>query len=293
MPTLFDDAFLKRLEVLYIISKKIFAGRLRAERKTRIVGAGIEFADYRNYAAGDDYRYVDWAVLARTERLLVRLFEEEEDLHIYFLVDESESMRVGRGEKLLYAKRLAAALAYIGLANLDRVAVVPFAERLLDRLPPARGRGQIFKVFRFLEKEYPDARRTDIRASFQSFVAQNKRPGIAVIISDMYDLAGYEEGLNLLRYARFEPMVCQVWDDADLDPSLFGDVDLIDCETGSAVTVTITADVLRAYRRAHRELTTEVEEYCRKKNLLFFQAPLAVPFDELVLKVFRAGGFLR
>src|SRR5688500_84638 len=110
MPTLFDDEFLKRLEVLYIISKKIFAGRLRAERKSRIVGSGIEFADYRNYARGDDFRYVDWAVLARTERLLVRLFEEEEDLHIYFLVDHSESMRVGRGEKLVYAKRLAAAL---------------------------------------------------------------------------------------------------------------------------------------------------------------------------------------
>ena len=150
---LFDDDFLKKLEYLFIVSKKVFSGRLRSERKTKIVGSGIEFADYRDYVPGDDLRYLDWSVLARTERMLIRLFEEEEDLFIYFLIDMSQSMRLGGAAKLSYAKRLAAALAYIGLSNMDRVSVVPFADNLLDRLPPARGRGQIFKVFRFLEQD--------------------------------------------------------------------------------------------------------------------------------------------
>jgi uncharacterized protein (DUF58 family) len=290
---LFDDDFLKQLEYLHIISKKILAGRFRAERRTRIVGSGIEFADYRDYTAGDDFRYVDWALLARTERLLVRLFEEEEDLTIYFLVDVSPSMRLGAQRKLRYAKRLAAALAYIGLANHDRVAVVPFAQKALDRLPPSRGRGQIFKVFRFLERDFAAAKETDLAGSFRTFVAQNKRPGIAVVISDFYDLEGFEEGLNLLRFQKFETLVCSVYDEADLDPALFGDLELVDCETGEAVTVTVTRDLIREYQKQHEAVVGEVEEFCRRKNLLFFRGPVSQPFEDLVLKVFRAGGFLK
>jgi uncharacterized protein (DUF58 family) len=290
---LFDDEFLKKLEYLHIISKKILTGRLRAERRTRIVGSGIEFADYRDYTAGDDFRYIDWPVLARTERLLIRLFEEEEDLTLYFLVDVSPSMRLGGERKLRYAKRLAAALAYIGLANHDRVAVVPFAEKVLDRLPPSRGRAQIFKVFRFLEQSFPKARETDLAASFRAFAAQNKRRGMAVVISDFYDLEGFEEGLNLLRFQKFETLVCHVYDESDLEPALFGDLELIDCETGEAVSVTVTRDLIREYQHQHELIVQEVEEFCRRKNLLFFRGPVSVPFEDLVLKVFRAGGFLR
>jgi uncharacterized protein (DUF58 family) len=202
-------------------------------------------------------------------------------------------MRVGGGEKLLYAKRLAAALSYIGLANHDRVAVVPFAERLLDRMPPSRGHTQIFKVFHFLDRDYPDAQRTDVGACLRAFVAQNKRRGLVVVISDFYDPVGFEEGLNALRFNRFEPMICQIYDEDDLEPALFGDLELVDCETGQLVRVTVTRDLLASYRRHHEELVTELERFCKKKNLLFFRAPTVIPFDDLVLKVFRAGGFLR
>jgi len=225
--------------------------------------------------------------------MLIRLFEEEEDLSIYFLTDVSPSMRLGSGRKLLYAKRLAAALAYVGLSNMDRVSVVPFAEKLLDRLPPSRGHGQIFKVLRFLEKDFADAGATDLRTSLRSFVAQNKRRGMAVVISDFYDLEGFEEGLNALRFRKFEPLVCQVYDEADLEPAIFGDLELVDCETGETTRVTVTRELLKRYREQHRQLMERVETFCRKKNILYFRAPVSVPFDELVLKVFRAGGFLR
>lgn len=291
--TLFDDEFLKKLEYLYIVSKKVFAGRLRAKRRTKIVGSGIEFADYRDYSPGDDLRYLDWSLLARTERLLIRLFEEEEDLYLYFLVDFSQSMRLGNAAKLDYAKRLTAALAYIGLSNMDRVSVVPFAEKILDRLPPSRGKRQIFRVFDFLERPYDQAKQTDIRSTFKKFVSQNKRRGIAVAISDFYDLDGFAEGLDYLRFNKFEPLVCHVYSEADLNPDLFGDVELVDCETGRRVSLTITRDMLKTYRKVHEELIETVEEYCRHKNLLYFRAPIQIPFDELVLKVLRSGGFIR
>ena len=290
---LFDDDFLKKLETLFLVSKKVFVGQLRANRKTKIVGSGIEFADYREYVPGDDLRYLDWNMLARTEKMLIRLFEEEEDLSIYFLVDHSKSMRLGGGHKLRYAKRLAAALGYIGLANMDRVGVVPFADQLLDRMAPTRGRGQIFKLLKFLERDYPDANQTELNKTFRAFSAQNKRRGMAVVISDFYSPEDVYEAINLLRYQRFEPLVCHVYDEADLEPSLFGDLELLDCESGESVSVTVTPDLIERYREAHETLLDEIETFCRKKSVLYFRSPVHVPFDELVLQVFRAGGFLR
>src|SRR6478736_9562898 len=140
----FDEQFLKKLEYLYVVAKKVFVGRIRAERRSRKTGSGVEFADHRNYAAGDDLRYLDWSVYGRLEKLLLRMFEEEEDLHIYLLIDSSASMRANG--KLDYAERICAALAYIGLAKLDRVSIVPFgggaAQAAQERLPPSRGKAQ-------------------------------------------------------------------------------------------------------------------------------------------------------
>ena len=118
---LFDDDFQRKLETLALVSRRVFAGRMRAERRTKKRGSGVEFADYRDYVPGDDFRYVDWNIFQRFARLLVRLYEEEEDLSIYFIVDCSSSMGFGDGKKFDQARRLCAALAYVGLANLDRV----------------------------------------------------------------------------------------------------------------------------------------------------------------------------
>lgn len=290
---IFDEAFLARIEYLYIVSKKIFAGQLRAERKTRKVASGIEFADHRNYAAGDDFRYLDWKVYARTQKLLLRLFEEEEDLYIYFLVDTSASMLLGSPErKVDYARKVAAALAYIGLSNMDRVCIIPFNHGIAGRLPPSRGKNQIFKVFDFLQK-VPEGDRTRMYDAFKSFVAQNKRRGVAVVISDFYDPQGYEQALNLLRYQKFETYVIHVFDDHELRPNLRGDLELVDCETGERRSVTVTPKLLEKYRQAHSAYCDEIEDYCIKRRMLYFRTPIQTPFDELILRVFRAGGFLK
>lgn len=289
---LFDEAFLKKLEYLHIVSKKLFSGQGRAERRTRKVGSGIEFADHREYAPGDDFRYIDWSILGRMDRVLLRLFEEEEDLYIYLLLDVSDSVRMGTPSKLHYGMQVAAALAYVGLANLDRVSIITLADGLRDRLPPARGKGRIFKVFEFLRGVSPGGK-TELAGALRSFVHQNKRRGLAVLISDFYDPAGYQDAINVLRYNRFEPFLIQLYDAAEARPKLKGDLQLIDCETGEIREITVSARMLQLYAEEHERYCKELEEHCVTKQVPLFRADTRTPFDELILNIFRRGGFLR
>ncbi|HEX4355755.1 MAG TPA: DUF58 domain-containing protein [Polyangiales bacterium] len=290
---LFDEKFLKTLEYLHMVSRKVFAGNIRAERRTRKVGSGIEFADHRTYARGDDFRYIDWNLYGRLDKLLLRLFEEEEDLYIYILIDVSDSMSIGTpSPKLHYAMQVGAALTYVGLANLDRVSIIPFSDRLIDRLPPSRGKNRIFRVFEFLSK-CDIGGKTELADCMKDFVAQNKRRGLAVVISDFYDPKGFEQGINTLRYNKFEPFVLQVYDKREAEPQLHGDLALVDCETGDVKEVTITKGILQQYMAEHEKYCQELETYCTKRAMPFFRTHTGIPFDELVLKIFRSGGFLR
>jgi uncharacterized protein (DUF58 family) len=220
---LFDDELLRKLEYLHIFARRLAAGRQRGERRSRVVGSGIEFADHRDYTPGDDFRYIDWNVLGRTDRLLLRLFEQEEDLSIHLLLDVSDSMQLGQPSKLLYAYRIAAALAYIGLAGLDRVGVATLSDDVRDRLPPARGRARIFQIFEFLSHARGGGA-TDLTAALRTFVHQTKRRGIAILLSDLYDPKGAASAIDLLRHNRFEPLIIQLYDHASAHPELSGDV---------------------------------------------------------------------
>jgi len=289
---LFDDDFQRKLDYLALVSKRAFAGRMRAERRTKKTGAGVEFADHREYQPGDDFRYLDWNVYQRFDRLLLRLFEEEEDLAIYFIVDASTSMGFGDARKFRYAKRVAAALAYVGLANLDRVSITSTTDKVLNRMPATRGKARIFKVFRFLKELKPDGQ-TNLEDALKSFVAQNKRRGLVVLASDLYDPHGFERGINVLRYNKFDPFVVHIIDREEAKPKLAGDVLLYDCETGDEREVTVTAKVLERFEHAYGEYLSDIERFCSSKQVPYIQADVAVPFDELILRVFRRGGFLR
>jgi uncharacterized protein (DUF58 family) len=289
---LFDDDFQRKLDYLALVSKRAFAGRMRAERRTKKTGAGVEFADHRDYQPGDDFRYLDWNVYQRFDRLLLRLFEEEEDLAIYFIVDASTSMGFGDSKKLRYAKRVAAALAYVGLANLDRVSISSTTDKVLQRMPATRGKARIFKVFRFLRELKPDGQ-TNLEDALKSFVAQNKRRGLVVLASDLYDPHGFERGINVLRYNKFDPFVVHVIDRAEAKPKLAGDVLLYDCETGDEREVTVTAKVLERFEHAYAEYLSDIDRFCSSKQVPYIQADVAIPFEELILRVFRRGGFLR
>ncbi len=289
---LFDDEFQRKLETLAIVSRRVFAGRMRAERRTKKKGSGVEFADHRDYVPGDDFRYVDWNIYQRFGRLLVRLYEEEEDLSIYFIVDCSTSMGFGDGRKFDQARRLAAALAYVGLANLDRVTIVAVADEVVSRMPTTRGKGRIFKVLQFLQALEPTGA-TDLADSLKTFVAQHKRRGLAVLISDLYDPKGFEAGINVLRYNRFEPYVLHIVDPKEAKPALKGDIRIYDCETGAEREVTVTDRLLERMAQAWGEYRSDIERFCTTHQVPYFAADVETPFDELVLSVFRKGGFLR
>jgi uncharacterized protein (DUF58 family) len=289
---LFDDEFQRKLDYLAMVSKRVFSGAMKAERRTKKTGSGVEFADHRDYAPGDDFRYLDWAAYQRFDRLLVRLFEEEEDLSIYFILDTSSSMGFGDGEKLRHAKRLAAALAYVGLANLDRIAIVTATDEISGRMPSTRGKARIFRIFRFL-RGVSASGHTDLGEALKTFVAQHKRKGLAVLLTDLYDPAGFERGINVLRYNKFEPFVIHLVDPSESRPDLRGDVRVYDCETGEEREVTVTAKVLERYQAAWEEYLEEAKRFCSSRQVSYFRADVNVPFDELILRVFRRGGFLR
>src|SRR5262249_37994220 len=159
------------------------------------------------------------------------------------------SMGFGSGRKLRYAQRLAAALAYIGLANLDRVTIVATTDQIESRMATARGKARIFKVLSYLKALEPTGT-TDLGDAMKTFAAQYKRRGLVVLLSDLYDPHGFERGINALRYAKFEPFVLHIVDRADGRPKVLGDVRVYDCETGYEREVTVTPKVLEQFRAA-------------------------------------------
>ena len=287
----FDSEFLKKLEYLYIVSKKIFAGRIKAERRSTRRGVSVEFADYRNYTAGDDFRYIDWNAFARLDELLLKLYEEREDLHIYFLVDASQSMACGEPQKLLYAKRVAAALAYISLSNLDRVSITAFTDRDLNRLPTERGKGKIFTVLDFLDR-IDGTGETHLQNAFRNFVHTTKRRGLIVLISDLFDPRGFTDGLNVLQFQKHDLFVVHIIDEKEANPDLRGDYHLVDVETDQLRPVTINENHLRRYKVLFQQYCDDLRRYCVQREIGFIQASTQLPFDELILRIFRMGGFV-
>lgn len=283
---LFNDEFQRKLDYLAVISRRLFAGRLRAERRTKKTGSGIEFADHREYSAGDDLRQLDWKVYGRSERMLLKLYEEEEDLSIYVLLDCSESMAYGQPSKFDHARKLAAAMAYVGLANLDRVALLAISTKVDKTLPSTRGKGRIFKIFDFLRSVSAKGE-TALADAARQFTSQQKRRGIAIVITDLYDPEGFERGINAIRYRKYEPMVIHVIDPREADPGARGDVTLVDVENGESREITLTDGMVKAYKEEHEKWRKEIDDFCKTRQVPYVAADISKPFEEQVLYLFR------
>jgi uncharacterized protein (DUF58 family) len=285
----FEDDFLKKLEYLHVVSRKAFAGQNRADRLARKRGRGLEFADYRQYTPGDDFRHIDWKVYRRLGRLLLRLFDEEQDLPIYLFVDNSRSM--SEAAKFDQARRIAAGLCYIGLAHLDRVSILPFRGSLGDETVPGRGKGRIFKVFELLERMQSGGE-TDLRESFKQFASRSRQRGLAVVISDFLDPRGFESGLKILASMGHDVFVVHVASAHDRDPGALGEARFVDLETGETRDVEVTPALAEAYAQAWTRHAEELEHFCGRYNLGYLRADAEAPFDEIILKTFRKGRFL-
>jgi uncharacterized protein (DUF58 family) len=290
---LFDSDFLKKLEYLSLVSRRVFRGQILAQRRTMQLGGGIEFADHRDYTPGDDFRYLDWNVYARHDELLLKRFQEEEDLHVYILLDCSRSMGFGTPQKFDFARQVAAALAYIALADLDRVAVVAFAGDMVANFPLTRGKARILSLLKFLEGIEPQGSQTDLNRVVTGFVHRSQRRGLAIVVSDLYDPAGYERGLDLLRHHRYEPHIVQIYDRKEAEPNLLGDLELFDIETESVRKVTVTERNLRQYRQIFERFQESVQQYCNTYGLGCTRTSTGIPFDELILKMMRTAGAVR
>lgn len=291
---LFDSDFLKKLEYLSLISKRVFRGSLMAQKRTMQMGGGIEFADHREYTPGDDFRYLDWNLFARHDELLLKRFQEEQDLHVYLLIDCSRSMGFGNPPKFDLARQLTAALSYIALADLDRIAVVAFASDIIDDFPLARGKGRILSLLKFLENLTPQGEDTNLARVVTGFVHRDQRRGLAIILSDLYDPNGFERGLDILRHRKYEPHIVQLYDRGEQSPQgMLGDIDMIDIENGESRKVTVTEKNLRQYRKLFDEFQDKVQGYSSRYALGCSRTPADVPFDDLILKMMRTAGAVR
>lgn len=292
VPQLLSPEFMAKLGALGVVSKKILAGKLRGERRSRKRGESLEFADHRPYAQGDDLRRIDWNLYARLERLFLKLFLAEEDLSIYLLLDASRSMDFGSVNKFDYARKVAAAVAYIGINNLDRVSLTVNAGGQEHNLSNIRGKKQVFRLFDFLSKMRPDGKTNLLEAS-RHFIIRNRRPGVLLLISDFLDPEGFEAPLKTLSAARMDLFAIHVLAKEEVEPVLAGDFLLVDSETGDRLDVTASRRLTENYQKTVRGFCSALQQFCATRGATYLFASTELPFEALVLNYLRTAGLVR
>jgi uncharacterized protein (DUF58 family) len=289
---LLDPQFLVRLEQLELVSRKIFVGKMKGERLSKRKGQSVEFADYKNYVVGDDLRFLDWNLFARLDKLFIRLFLEEEDLHVYFLLDNSLSMDFGTPTKLRYAKQLAAALGFVGLVNSDRVVVEAFNDRLTQSMPPLRGRRSLWRMLNFLDKVEP-AGPSDMAKALRSFSLKCSGKGIVVILSDFMDKGGYEEALRYLVARQMDVYAIQILSQEEIEPDVAGDLKLVDVEDDDVAEITVSRALLDRYKKNLAAYRASLYDFCTRRGVTCLFTSNRVPFETLVLTYLRQRGLVR
>jgi uncharacterized protein (DUF58 family) len=289
---LLDPPFMRRLEQLQIVSRKIFAGKFKGERVSKRKGQSAEFADYKNYAIGDDLRFLDWSIYARLDKLFIKLFREEEDLDVTVLIDCSTSMDWGAPNKFWYARRLAAALSYIALGNFDRVNLYGLSDTIKASATALRGRSRVHRVLGFLQ-ELTALGRSDLGEACRRFAVQHHRKGVVIILSDFYDKNGYEEPVRYLLASGADIYVLQILSPWELQPELAGDLKLIDVEDGDAAEVTITSALMASYKKTLNSFCQSLHDYCSARGITYMLTGTDVPAERLILSYLRSRGLVR
>jgi uncharacterized protein (DUF58 family) len=285
-PTVFDEGFLRQLERLLLIMKRPVRGGLKGGRRSVKRGQSVEFADFRDYSLGDDLRQLDWNVLARLEKLFIKLYVEEEDVTIHFLLDASASMQAGRPAKLLFAKRAAAALGYIGLASEDRVAVTALAARTGRRQVALRGSGRVFRLLAALSAINAADGPTDLLASARHAAAQLKGRGMIVLLSDLLDPSA-DKVIRELAATGSELIVLHVLSPEELDPAMEGDVRLVDVETGDGLDVTVDLATIDDYKVRLATWQEGFAELAAKRGATYVPISTDMPLTDLVFADLR------
>jgi uncharacterized protein (DUF58 family) len=288
-----DEAFQRRLRTLSLASRHTsriaFA---RGQHRSHSLGPGTEFADYREYSAGDDYRHIDWNAYARSERLLVRQHEQETELSVSVLLDCSASMGTGDPPKLDYALQLTAAIAQIALQRSDRLAIAAVRDSVVASFASGPGVARAHGAFEFLRTLKAEGP-TSLAGSAQAFCARTRRRGLAVLISDLYDPAGVPAAIDVLRRARFDTRLIRVVDEAENAGPALGEYELIDAETQRTRRLSITAAVRKAYREARTREAFALRRACLERHVPLYVIETRVSPEEAVLSHLRRAGMFR
>lgn len=290
---LLSPEFLARLEQLELVSRKIIVGRFKGDRLSKRKGTSVEFADHRHYVIGDDLRFLDWNLYARLDKLFLKLFLEEEDLHVHLLIDNSLSMDYGTPTKLHYAKQVAAALGFIGLINLDRVMVHVINEGLAQSSPLLRGRPSVWRLMQFLDGVQPHQGAGKLREAVRNFALRHSGRGIVMLLSDFMDKDGFEEPLRILTARPWDVYVLQILAEEEINPPLTGDLKLLDAEDGDMAEITVSPALLRRYQENLNAFRGALHAFCAQRGIVPIFTSNQFPFEKLVLNYLRQRGLVR
>lgn len=296
--SLFDPAFLTRLESLSLLARRIVAGQMRAERRSTRFGSSIEFAEFRPFVSGDDWRHIDWNSFARWRQLVLKLFVEEEDLHVHLLLDCSGSMDWGTPVKFDYARQIVAGLTYITLSNLDRAAVVPLGNDRYMPWRPSRGRHRFLQLLRYLAQcpAMPQsAAPQKLEDGVRRWIATQPRRGMVIWVSDLFgaDLDDALKALDRLRYARHDLAVLQVIDPGEADPGERGEYELVDRETSQLKKAIVDYRTRAEYRKKFEEYQESIVRYCRRHQIALVQTDTRQSVPDLLMQTLLQGGFVQ
>lgn len=289
--SLLSPELLRRLEQFQLLARRRAKSSARGERRSRARGQSVEFADYRNYVMGDDLRYLDWNLYGRLDRLFLKLYEEERELPVRIFLDASESMTFGEPNKFNFARQVAAAMGYVALCGFDRVTVVAFPQRSEEAaargaLRAVRGRKSALGFFQNLSRLTAQGP-ADLNEALKRGAIEARQAGVAVVLSDFLDPAGYEAGLTALFGRGFQVNVVQILAPEELTPATYGDLRLIDSETGAEQEVTFGRYRLASYQQAVGNYCQKLREYATARGAHYFLASSATHLEELLLKQLR------
>jgi uncharacterized protein (DUF58 family) len=291
-PDLLPPDLLAKLERLELVTRKIFRGRMKGERRSKRKGQSVEFADFRNYVPGDDLRQLDWNLYARLEKLIIKLFLEEEDLHFYALIDASMSMDFGEPTKLRYAKQLAASLGFIGLVRGDRVRIETLAQPAARNAPVYRGRSSVHRLVSQLDA-IEAGETASLATGVKNFCLRNPGKGIVLLISDLMDKQGYESALRYFVSHEMDAYVIHVLSQEELEPDVKGDLKLVDVEDADEAEITVSAPLLARYQTTLAAFTRGAQEFCTRRGMHYMLANNKVPISDVVGHHLRRRGLVR
>lgn len=294
LPTssLLSPELMARLDRLEIVTRKVFRGRMKGERRSKRKGQSVEFADFRNYVAGDDLRLLDWNLYARLDKLIVKLFLEEEDLHFYTLIDASMSMDFGSPTKLEYAKRLSAALGFVGLVRADRVRIETLGQGIAQRSPILRGRHNVRRMMQQIEAIKP-GEQVSLASGVKNFCLRNSGKGVVVLISDLMDKEGYETALKYFVSHQVDCFVIHVLSQEELNPDVTGDLKLVDCEDQDEAEITVSAPLLSRYKQSLNAYVRGAQDFCSRRGIHYLMASNLLPVEDLIASHLRRRGLVR